>query len=150
MLSFALTGAFIAVKGAAAFAVVYDHWPGLVTASLVNSFIQAAYVYAVSFQGDKLLATGGNSGNALFDWFIGRELNPRIGRFDIKTFNELRPGLILWALLDIACACHQYVQLRGRITDSMLLVVAFQSWYVIDALYNEVSSAKFGCVETCH
>jgi hypothetical protein len=35
-------------------------------------------------------------------------------------------------------AAKQYVEL-GRVTDSMCLVVAFQSWYVIDALYNEVS-----------
>ena len=69
-------------------------------------------------------------------WFIGRELNPRIGIFDIKTFNELRPGLILWALLDISCACKQYVAL-GRITDSMVLVVLFHTTYVVDALYNE-------------
>ena len=108
------------------------------TASLVNSIVQATYVYVASYQGERLLAKGGNSGNALFDWFIGRELNPRIGSFDIKTFNELRPGLILWVLLDISCACHQFVQLHGRVTDSMLLVCAFQGWYVVDALYNEV------------
>lgn len=139
MLSLALTAGFIAVQGAAAFAKIYDHWPGLITASIVNSIIQAMYVYSVSFKGEKLLAKGGNSGNVLFDWFIGRELNPRIGSFDIKTFNELRPGLILWILLDISCACHQFTVLHGRVTDSMLLVCAFQGWYVIDALYNEAA-----------
>ncbi|UZJ56770.1 hypothetical protein CBS101457_006090 [Exobasidium rhododendri] len=139
VLSLALTTAYIYVKGAASFAIMYDHWPGLITASLVNSAAQAFYVYFASFQGEKLLAKGGNSGNYLYDWFIGRELNPRIGSLDIKTFNELRPGLILWVLLDISCACHQFVTLKGRITDSMILVVAFQSWYVVDALFNEAA-----------
>ncbi|EPQ31037.1 uncharacterized protein PFL1_01226 [Pseudozyma flocculosa PF-1] len=135
--SFAIAAGIIAVQGPQGFTMLYDHWPGLISASVVNSLVQAFYVYAVSFQEGKLLALGGNSGNALFDWFIGRELNPRIGRFDIKTFNELRPGLILWALLDLSCACHQYVKLGGRITDSMALVCAFHTWYVVDALYNE-------------
>lgn len=35
-------------------------------------------------------------GNPLYDFFMGRELNPRIGNFDLKYFCELRPGLIGW------------------------------------------------------
>lgn len=129
---------FIATQGAHAFAeLIYDHWVGLVTASIVVSIVQSVYVYVESFKPNKLLAKGGNSGNHVFDWFIGRELNPRIGHFDIKTFNELRPGIILWFLLDLSCACHQYVRLHGRITDSMLLVFGFHSWYIVDALFNE-------------
>lgn len=40
-----------------------------------------------------------SSGNAIYDFFIGRELNPRIGTFDLKYFCELRPGLIGWVCL---------------------------------------------------
>ena len=32
-----------------------------------------------------------------YDFFMGHELNPRIGNFDLKTFFELRPGLIGWS-----------------------------------------------------
>lgn len=35
-------------------------------------------------------------GNVIYDFFMGREQNPRIGYFDIKVFFELRPGLIGW------------------------------------------------------
>ena len=39
-------------------------------------------------------------GNFVYDFFIGRELNPRLGvMFDIKEFCELRPGLIGWVCL---------------------------------------------------
>ena len=69
---------------------------------------------------------------------IGRELNPRIGKFDIKFFTELRPGLIGWLAIDICMAFKQYATL-GRVTNSMVLVLLFQAIYVIDALYNEVS-----------
>ena len=72
-------------------------------------------------------------------FFIGRELNPTVGALDVKSFNELRPGLILWLLVDISMACEQAVRL-GTVTDAMALVVAFQGLYVLDALYNEVRS----------
>ncbi|XP_065385488.1 delta(14)-sterol reductase TM7SF2 isoform X5 [Macaca fascicularis] len=42
------------------------------------------------------LAPGGISGNPIYDFFLGRELNPRICFFDFKYFCELRPGLIGW------------------------------------------------------
>lgn len=63
-------------------------------------------------------------------------MNPRIGSFDIKTFNELRPGLILWALIDISCMCEQYVRF-GQVTESMVLVLIFHTWYAFDAIYYE-------------
>jgi Delta14-sterol reductase len=71
---------------------------------------------------------------------MGRELNPSIGSFDIKSFNELRPGLILWILVDISMVCEQATRRGGfpHVTDSMWLVLAFQTLYVADGLYNEV------------
>ena len=75
-------------------------------------------------------------------FFIGRPLNPTwpgFPNFDIKTFNEDRPGLILWPLLNISCLCEQYVK-YGRVTDSMWLVVAFQLFYSADCQWFEVCS----------
>ena len=104
-----------------------------------------------------MLALGGNTNSQIYNvsslpppalphhspkvydaqWFIGRSLNPSLGSLDIKSFNELRPGMILWAIIDFAMVAKQYDDL-GRVTDSMILVVAFHTWYVVDALYNEV------------
>ena len=124
--------------GPEGFVYLADNWIPFLTSSLIMAFVQSVYVYAASFKQGKLLALGGNSGNVIYDFFIGRELNPSIGTFDIKTFNELRPGLILWFLIDLSLACKQYTTF-GRLTDSMILVVGFHGWYVFDALYNEVS-----------
>ena len=62
----------------------------------------------------------------------------------MKSFNELRPGMILWTLINLSMACEQAVRRStsgtlslSSITDSMWLVLAFQGWYVADALYNE-------------
>lgn len=69
---------------------------------------------------------------------VGRELNPRIGQFDIKFFTELRPGLLGWMVINICMGIKQYLNL-GRVTNSMVLVLAFQALYVLDSLYNESS-----------
>jgi delta14-sterol reductase len=54
----------------------------------------------------------------------------------LSMYSELRPGLILWMILDICMVFKQY-SLIGRVTDSMYLVLIFQSIYVFDAVYNE-------------
>lgn len=47
-------------------------------------------------------------GNIFYDFFMGRELNPRIGNFDLKYFCELRPGLIGWVSINILLHIPQY------------------------------------------
>ncbi|KAI6112045.1 ERG4/ERG24 ergosterol biosynthesis protein [Pisolithus croceorrhizus] len=118
---------------------IYDKWVGFMTAALIMAVVQALGVYVASFRKGALLALGGNSGNPIYDFYIGRELNPSIGLFDIKSFNELRPGLILWVLINISMLCEQAVRRGGlqNVTYSMWLVFAFQGFYVADALYNE-------------
>ncbi|XP_069036304.1 delta(14)-sterol reductase TM7SF2 [Lepisosteus oculatus] len=82
------------------------------------------------------LAPGGNTGNPLYDFFMGHELNPRIGFFDLKYFCELRPGLIGWVVINAAMLMKE-AELRGGPSVAMLLVNGFQLLYVTDALWNE-------------
>jgi hypothetical protein len=65
------------------------------------------FLYWYSYQGKKLLALGGDTGFKVYDFFIGRELNPRIGQLDLKYFNELRPGLLHWGLYNLSYAYKQ-------------------------------------------
>jgi Delta14-sterol reductase len=158
-----ITAGIIWRFGAGSFTFFYDRWVGFCTAALLNSVLQAVYVYLASFREGKQLALGGNTGNVIYDvnflqaqfspnmgpnfslqFFIGRELNPSIGSFDIKSFNELRPGLILWVLIDISMACEQALRNGGKVTDSMWLVLLFQIGYVADGLYNEASTLMLG------
>ncbi|ESK94667.1 c-14 sterol reductase [Moniliophthora roreri MCA 2997] len=139
LLALGITSGIIYNYGPGAFTFLYERWVGFATASILMATLQAIGVYVMSFREGKLLALGGNSGNFIYDFYIGRELNPSIGSFDIKSFNELRPGLILWTLIDISMACEQAVRRGGlaNVTDSMWLVLLFQIGYVADALYNE-------------
>ena len=114
-----------------------DDFPQLITAALALSFAISFYIYASSFAKGALLADGGDTPSQLYNFFIGRELNPRIGSFDLKEFCELRPGLIGWCVLNLGMAAKQYHELGGTVTPSMVLVNAFQFLYVWDALYYE-------------
>ncbi|GAA6015786.1 hypothetical protein JCM10207_008794 [Rhodosporidiobolus poonsookiae] len=135
-LTFAMIAAWTYKFGLGALLYVPNNWAQLLSAALVMSWWQAWGVYFMSYIGKPMLAVGGNTGTTLYDWFIGRGLNPRIGEFDIKSFNELRPGMILWLVFDLSLIAYQYDKL-GRITDSIVLTSAFHAWYVFDALYNE-------------
>eukprot|EP00301_Raphidiophrys_heterophryoidea_P023405 c7311_g1_i1.p1 GENE.c7311_g1_i1~~c7311_g1_i1.p1 ORF type:complete len:441 (-),score=90.12 c7311_g1_i1:69-1391(-) len=115
---------------------VYNNFLQLAVAAIVLSIVLSVYLYAKSFQRGALLAAGGNTGNPVYDFFIGRELNPRIGSFDLKVFCELRPGLIGWAVINLAMAFHQH-SISGSVSAPMILVNMFQGLYVWDALINE-------------
>ena len=73
-----------------------------------------------------------------YAYFMGIELNPRIGTFDLKFFLESRPGLIGWAVLNLYFLTQQMPETGyGAPTVAMVLVVAFQVFYVADYFANE-------------
>ena len=126
---------------------IWDNYIQIITANLGMAFFLATFVYVRSFQvkdndpNHRQLAPGGHSGNLLYDWFIGRELNPRVnlpifGEIDIKVFCEIRPGLFGWVLMDLAFVAHQY-RVYGYASDSIIFLTGFQALYVFDALYME-------------
>lgn len=125
---------------------LYTHQTDLCIVSILFSLSLACVVYVGSFvplwkpngkgTRERILATGGNSGNIIYDWFIGRELNPRVGPLDIKMFSELRPGMLLWLLINLSCLHHSYRK-EGKIIDSLVLVNVLQGFYIIEGVLNE-------------
>jgi delta14-sterol reductase len=126
---------------------IWDNYIQIITTNLVIAFALAVFVYVRSFSvkpgnpDRRELAAGGRTGNIVYDFFIGRELNPRVhmpvfGEIDIKSFCEMRPGMMGWLLLDLAFAVRQY-KVHGYVSDSMVLLTLFQGLYVLDALYME-------------
>jgi len=108
----------------------------LLTGSTLFSFSLSVFLYAYSFAGNKLLADGGNTTVPFYNFFIGRELNPRVWGLDLKEFFELYPGLIGWVVLDLCMAASQLSRI-GYITNGMALVCLFHLVYVADALWYE-------------
>ncbi|KAJ3402114.1 erg24, C-14 sterol reductase, partial [Chytridiales sp. JEL 0842] len=135
---------------------IADNYLPLSTAAIIYSIFQSVALYLASLRkGDPLLAVGGNSGYPIYDAFIGRELNPRLFGLDLKYFCELRPGLIGWSVINLAFAAKQgferavasglkpsevgAAEAIGFVSNSMWLVVLFQGYYVVDALWNEAA-----------
>lgn len=109
----------------------------LAVCAIGMSFLLSLYLYIRSFWAPHhALSLGGNTGNPLYDSFMGRELNPRIGNFDLKYFCELRPGLIGWVVINLGMLMKE-VELRDYPSFAMILVNSFQLLYVADALWNE-------------
>lgn len=125
---------------------LYNHILEFTIVTIEFSFLLSTFVYIYSFiplvkkngfnTNEKILAVGGNTQDPIYDWFIGRELNPRIGSWDIKLFCELRPGMLLWLMINLSCLHQQWLQ-YGYVTDSMLLLNVLQFIYVIDGVLNE-------------
>ncbi|XP_043825823.1 delta(14)-sterol reductase TM7SF2 [Dromiciops gliroides] len=110
----------------------------LASAATALAFVLSFLLYVKSFTvPPSALAPGGNSGNIIYDFFLGRELNPRFGSFDLKYFCELRPGMIGWALINLALLLREAERQGGWPSLAMGLVNAFQLLYVVDALWNE-------------
>jgi delta14-sterol reductase len=126
---------------------IWDNLIQIITANLIIAFALSWFVYIRSFSvksgnpEHRLLAEGGHSGSMLYDWFIGRELNPRVnlpifGDIDIKAFCELRPGMLGWVILNLSFIARQY-RVYGYVSDSIIFLTAFQALYVFDGLYME-------------
>ncbi len=121
-----------------------SHFIELLTASLMFSTVMSIGLYIHSLRlprGSTKVAAGGDSGVAVYDFFMGRELNPRMNTndnntFDLKYFCELRPGLIGWCVLNFGMLCSQ-IENESTLSGSMVLINIFQLIYVWDALYNE-------------
>ncbi|KAI5781653.1 Delta(14)-sterol reductase [Peziza echinospora] len=131
----------------------------LITSLNIFTLSLSAFLYLNSHRTNKaspvVLARGGQTGNFLYDWYIGRELNPRtslLPSFDLKEFCELRPGLILWMILNLSNIAAQ-IRLHpttsttpilspdGKyvfgISTTIILTTLFQIWYVIDSHIHE-------------
>jgi 7-dehydrocholesterol reductase len=70
----------------------------------------------------------GVSGHAIFDFYWGTELYPRIFGWDVKQFTNCRFGMMSWGLFLLSYAAKQE-QLYG-LSDSMVISVALQLIYI--------------------
>lgn len=126
---------------------IADNYLQLLSGNLLLAYAISIWAYLRSFTvkpGNaelRELAKGGHTGNVIYDFYIGRELNPRVtlpvfGEIDVKAWLEMRPGLTGWALLNCSFIAKQ-VRLHGYVSDSILIVAAVQGYYVLEGQYFE-------------
>ena len=118
-------------------AIIAKHFEGLFFAFNVYGFLLSIFAFAKAHLAPSYPGDCKFSGSLIFDFFVGIELNPRLGEhFDLKLFHNGRPGIVAWTLIDISYTALQY-QKFGRVTNSMLLVDLFHFIYVLDFFFNE-------------
>lgn len=126
---------------------IADNYLQLLTGNILLAFAISTWVYLRSFSVRpnntdlRELARGGHTGNVVYDFFIGRELNPRVtlpifGEVDLKAWLEMRPGLTGWVLLNCAFIAKQY-RLYGYVSNSIIVVALVQAYYVLEGQYFE-------------
>ena len=65
---------------------LHDHQLELATASVIFSAVLSVYLYVKARMDPSCLkAVPGNTGILQYDFFMGHELNPRVGDFDLKA-----------------------------------------------------------------
>lgn len=120
-------------------AAVADLYHSLMLGAILISAVMSMVLYVASYRSSNVLtALGGNSGNVFYDFWIGRELNPRTGPLDWKLMCELRPGLIGWSILNWAFVVKS-IQI-GTVTPSIALIALCESFYVLDGLLLEAGN----------
>lgn len=119
----------------------HEHALELLTASLTLSCLLSLWLYASSFRSPAVprWALANDTGRRLYDFFLGRERNPRVGGVDLKAFCELVPGLTGWFALDVSAVAHAYLRGDAQAARVAGLVTLFQGIYVADALACESS-----------
>lgn len=142
-------------------AVALLHGTGLLRISEISkhfgSLLTVATLAATALAAACLLAARrsprdeGATGHLVYDFFMGAVLNPRIGRFDVKFFVELRPGIMLWFLFTLSMLARQY-ETTGTVTNTMLLMAFYHLCYA-NACYKgeecvpmsmDIATEKFG------
>jgi len=116
--------------------IIFDNWGPMIWVANIAGYFLAIFAYVKAYCFPSYPEDRKWSGSWLYDFYMGIELNPRIGNLDFKLFFNGRPGIVLWTLINISFAAKQY-QLYGHVTNSMLLVNLFHAFYVVYFFWQE-------------
>ncbi|MFT7803543.1 delta(14)-sterol reductase-like isoform X2 [Arapaima gigas] len=113
--------------------------PQLVTACTAVALVLSIGLYLRSFTVvPQQLVNYGTRSNFLQEFALGREMDPSLGKMDLKQFFMVRIGFVGWAVVDI-CYLLTEIAKNEWPSISLLLVVIFHFIYILDFLINEDS-----------
>ncbi|KAM5165263.1 delta(14)-sterol reductase LBR [Mantella aurantiaca] len=118
---------------------VYKHLHQFAAAATLFCVAISVYTLAHSYRVPREdLSETGKSGNIIYTFFVGRELNPHIGNIDLKYFSAIQSPFIVWVFLNfVMLLAEMNVQKLDKPSISMILVNIFQLIYVLDAVSNQ-------------
>ncbi|KAJ3360719.1 hypothetical protein GGF32_008115 [Allomyces javanicus] len=128
--------------------IIADHWGGILIAANLYGYALALFSYIKAHLFPSHPEDRKFSGSVIYDFYMGIEFNPRIGKwFDFKLFHNGRPGIVAWTLISYSFAVQQYYKF-GYVTNSMVLVNILHALYVLDFFYNEDWYLR--TIDICH
>jgi 7-dehydrocholesterol reductase len=129
-------------------AIIAKNWEGLLIAFNLYGYFLALGAYIKAHVAPTHGEDRKFSGSMIYDYYMGIEFNPRIGKwFDFKLFHNGRPGIVMWTLIDLSFAAWQY-QLHGFVSNSMIVVNILHAFYVVDFFVNEDWYLR--TIDICH
>lgn len=84
---------------------VIDEFGSVMSVAIISGYLNSFIVY---FQAILRGRTHRLSGSLIYDFFVGAELNPRIGIIDFKMFYEVRIPWFILLLITCSAAARQY------------------------------------------
>lgn len=121
---FCLFGLFaIHIAGIFPLSYLADHFGEVLIASMLIGDITSLfwYIYGLLFA-DEYNGKSAQTGNIVYDFFMGTILYPRIGIVDIKMVAEVRWSWLTLMLITLSCAVKQY-ELLGYVSPQMAFMV---------------------------
>eukprot|EP00922_Rhytidocystis_sp_ex-Travisia-forbesii_P040168 GHVS01059726.1.p1 GENE.GHVS01059726.1~~GHVS01059726.1.p1 ORF type:complete len:399 (+),score=85.07 GHVS01059726.1:145-1341(+) len=119
---------------------IQEFYLPLIVWSVLLSFAFSFLLYTTSFRPSATLSTPASGGTAVEQFFLGRELNPRLGPaallLDLKVLLDLRIGLLGWLAVNLSCCLHQ-LNHAGHLNPALLALTLFQALYILDAQIQE-------------
>ncbi|MCJ1308004.1 hypothetical protein MMC25_001654 [Agyrium rufum] len=117
--------------------VIANHWPALIVASNIGGILLSSFAYFKAHLFPSHADDRKFTSSRIYDYYMGVELNPRIGQTgDFKLFTNGRPGIVAWTLIDISFIAQQH-NIHGRITSSIVAASVLHALYVVDFFVNE-------------
>lgn len=111
--------AVLHMTGAFPLTTLIDEFGSIMSVAIISGFLASVAVYLQAFIRG---TTTRLSGSIVYDFFMGAELNPRIGILDFKMFYEVRIPWFILFLITCSAAVRQY-ETYGYVSAEVLFLV---------------------------
>ncbi|KAH8669138.1 c-24(28) sterol reductase [Xylariales sp. PMI_506] len=108
-------------SGAFPLYTIIDEFGPIMSVAILSGFINSTLVYVSAMLRGR---THRLSGYPIYDFFMGAELNPRIGILDLKMFYEVRIPWFILFFISCAVATRQYEDYGYVSGEAMFLILA--------------------------
>jgi Delta24(24(1))-sterol reductase len=111
--------AVLHVSGLFPLYTLIDEFGSIMSVAIISGFLASVFVYVRAIVQKR---THRLTGYPVYDFFMGAELNPRIGILDFKMFYEVRIPWFILLFVSCAVAARQY-ETYGYISGEVLFLV---------------------------